>query len=91
MGEIKEADGTANTVMVFEAPKNKTVEWMSPDDGEADLFLKFDKSTPTHHNGGGHILMVDGAVRFISNQSSQELRRALMTIAGGEKIGEEDL
>ncbi len=84
--EITNKDGTANTVMVFEAPKNKTVEWMSPDEGEPDLFLKFDKTTPTYHKGGGHAMTVDGTVRFMSNELSQETRRALMTIAGNEEV-----
>jgi prepilin-type processing-associated H-X9-DG protein len=36
------------------------------------------------HRGGVQFLMVDGGVRFLSSATSPEVRRALVTRAGGE-------
>jgi prepilin-type processing-associated H-X9-DG protein len=46
--------------------------------------------TPSHrvfrsdHPGGVQFVMLDGSVRFLSDSSSAEVRRALVTRAGGE-------
>ncbi|MDC0307637.1 DUF1559 domain-containing protein [Planctomycetaceae bacterium] len=40
------------------------------------------------HTGGCHVLMGDGAVRFISENIDNTLRTSLATISGGEVIGE---
>ena len=42
----------------------------------------------SYHVGGAHILMGDGAVRFLSQNSAQVTRRALATINGGEVLSE---
>ena len=42
----------------------------------------------SHHPGGGHMLMGDGHVRFMSESMEEDLFRAMGTIAGGELIDE---
>ncbi|MES2793488.1 MAG: DUF1559 domain-containing protein [Planctomycetota bacterium] len=42
----------------------------------------------SQHVGGGHFLMGDGAVRFVSQNINMGTYRALSTMAGGEVVGE---
>jgi len=42
------------------------------------------------HEGGAHVLFVDGSVRFLKAGMSQEMLIALVSIAGGELIGPND-
>lgn len=81
-------DGPELTAMVIELPINRSYEWMEPRDGtEAD----FGATTPMpagSHTGGMHVTFADGAVRFLSDKMPQKTLRALLTIAGGEEIGE---
>jgi hypothetical protein len=42
----------------------------------------------SHHPGGVHILLGDGAVRFVSNSIDGRAWRAVGTIAGGETVDE---
>lgn len=42
----------------------------------------------SYHAGGAHFLFGDGAVRFVSENTSTTLRRGLATINGSELIGE---
>jgi prepilin-type processing-associated H-X9-DG protein len=39
------------------------------------------------HKGGAHILMGDGSARFVSDKTSPEVIRGLLTINGGEQVG----
>lgn len=41
-----------------------------------------------HRPGGGHFLLLDGSVRFVSESTDVPTYRALATIAGGEVVGE---
>ncbi len=42
----------------------------------------------SYHTGGLHILMADGAVRFLSENTAQAVRSALATVSNNETIGE---
>ncbi len=42
----------------------------------------------SHHIGGAHFLMGDGAVRFISTNIDGGIFQGLATRAGGEVVGE---
>lgn len=42
----------------------------------------------SQHTGGGHFALVDGSVRFVSDNIDLGLYRSLSTIDGGEVIGE---
>ena len=74
-------DGTANTVLVFEA--DTRVPWTKPDD------LGWSPNGPlprlaSNHAGGTHVLLADGGIRFLKSTTQPELLRAILTINGGE-------
>ena len=90
LGEM--TDGTSNSVLVVEV-KDAGIPWLAPDD------LKIDESTTppgnltgrvpsSGHEGGGIVLMGDGATRFISERLDPKTWTALLTVAGGEEPGD---
>lgn len=81
-------DGLCNTLMVIEAPTDRAVHWMSPDDADESLLLAFSPDNKLGHFGGLHALLGDGAVRFLSAELKSDVRRALISAAGGEVLGE---
>ena len=81
-------DGTSNTLMVIEVDAEHAVHWMSPVDADESLVLGFGPKSKLLHTGGTHVLLADGAVRFLSQELSADIRRALITIAGNDQVGE---
>jgi hypothetical protein len=81
-------DGTSNTVMVIEVPSENAVPWMSPQDADEALIMSMGPEAKTAHEGGAHAALCDGSVRFLSATLPVATRRALITIEGGERIGE---
>ena len=80
-------DGTSNTIMVVEVDPNRAVTWTKPDDWE------YNNDKPlaglgNAHPGGFNALLADGSVRFISNTIDLKVWRALLTVAGGESVGD---
>jgi len=70
-------DGTSNTILAAEADEDRAVPWMKPAD------LVYDPGNPKaglgHRRPGGFsVIMVDGSVRFISNQIDDEVLRRLI-------------
>ncbi|MBI3860570.1 MAG: DUF1559 domain-containing protein [Planctomycetia bacterium] len=84
LSEIK--DGTSNTLMVIEVPADLSVPWMSPHDADESLVISLKPESKLHHAGGMHAALCDGSVRFISEKTSDAIRRALITVAGGENV-----
>ena len=82
-------DGPENTIMLIEAPSEMAVHWMSPTDVTIEQVLEFDRERPTGHPGGFHAVFVDGHVEFIDADIDREALRAMLTIAGGEDLGEQ--
>ena len=89
--EIK--DGMSNTIMLLEI-SNSDINWMEPRD------ITFEKAVAganvagqwqidSNHNGGVHVAFADSSIRFLPDKTSPETLRALLTIAGGEKIEED--
>jgi len=84
------ADGLSNTILVGEADQ-PAVPWMQPTDinaNAADIPIGEPGGFNSPHVGGFHVLMGDGAVRFISQNISPDTFRALLTRDGGEIVGE---
>lgn len=81
-------DGVSNTVMVVETPSAMAVHWMDPRDSATPFFLKANPNPAGPHTGGGHVLLADGTVRFLTENVSGETRKALSTVAGDETVGE---
>jgi hypothetical protein len=78
-------DGTSNTIMVMEVGRENAVIWSKPDDIAIDLDDPL-AGLGNAHLGGFHVLMSDGAVRFIANSIDVETFKALLTRAGGEAV-----
>ncbi|MFN0055695.1 MAG: DUF1559 domain-containing protein [Planctomycetales bacterium] len=81
-------DGTSNTLMVIEVPIDRAVHWMSPFDANERLILEIAEDSKLAHAGGVNALFCDGTVRFLSARTSKETRRALITVAGGDRVEE---
>lgn len=82
------SDGTSNTVAVIEVTANQAVPWMAPQDADLALFIGLKSQSDSHHTGGAHVGMADGAVRFLSSTLEKSKRKGLATVAGREEIGE---
>jgi hypothetical protein len=78
-------DGTSNTVMLFEV--RRKIPWTKPVDIAYDT--KGDlPELKGFHQGGYHVGICDGSVRFIFQNIDEKVLRALISRNGGEVIGE---
>jgi len=83
-------DGTANTILLVEAA-DSGIHWMEPRDREFKTFdfsinSRSGRGTSSYHGGGVNVLFADGSVRFLPETVAPETLRALLTIAGGERV-----
>jgi hypothetical protein len=85
-------DGLSNTLMVGDISKDRG-PWLQG--GKATIRPFVDKpyiNGPDGwggiHAGGGQFLLGDGTVRFISQNIDPKVMEALITIRGGEVVGE---
>ena len=76
-------DGTSNTVCVVETDELDAVHWAEPKDQNMPRFLS---ATKASHNRGRNAAMVDGAVRFLSNEMDSQISQGIVTISGGEIV-----
>lgn len=82
------ADGPTQTLIVVEA-QNSGIHWTEPKDFDISV-----GGTPgpgglsSFHTGGFQGALVDGSVRFISGSINPQTLKALLTINGGETVGE---
>jgi prepilin-type processing-associated H-X9-DG protein len=86
------ADGRSNTILVAEVA-NSGIHWMEPRDLHVlqmnpAINPKAGQGISSAHDGGAHALLADGSVRFLKNDLPVTTVRALLTIRGGETIGE---
>lgn len=81
-------DGASNTVLVAEVPLSESVNWMAPSDADEGLLQSVWNTAKVAHVGGGHVLFADGSVRFVSINMPFETLQGLITVSGGERIGE---
>jgi prepilin-type processing-associated H-X9-DG protein len=84
-------DGADQTILLVEASA-LSIHWMEPRDLQFDR-MSFAFNGPndpaglsSDHPGGAHILLVDGAVRFLKAKTAPSWLRALLTVAGGEDV-----
>jgi hypothetical protein len=78
-------DGTSNTILFVESKRN--IPWTKPED------IPFATGGPIpqmggHHNGGYHIALADGAVRFLSASVDQNTLRNLINRKDGQTLGQ---
>lgn len=73
-------DGISNTLLVIEVGPDASVPWMSPQDVDASAFLNpAATGRSSSHPGGAHVLMGDGAVKFIADSAGVDERAALIS------------
>ncbi|WP_165069798.1 DUF1559 family PulG-like putative transporter [Paludisphaera rhizosphaerae] len=80
------SDGTAATLAVVEVAPEDAVPWMSPEDADEPLILKLEPDSKLQHSGGVNIGFADGSVRFLKATIPPAVRRALITVDGGEAV-----
>ncbi len=84
MAEIK--DGPDKTVVVVEVPESKAVPWMKPSDVDEAFFVgQSDDLAPGDYWPHAHLLFADNHIEHFNTDKTPAERRALITIAGGEK------
>jgi len=82
-------DDLSNTVVVLEVESDKAVHWMSPNDINEGGAKKFsDLELKTNHPGVSNAAFLDGRAHSIEQDIEPETLRAMLTIAGGETIGD---
>ena len=82
-------DGADLTGMVGELLSSKIV-WTKPDDLVFDDRFTQGGGFSSAHVGGWQMLMGDGTVRFVSENIDRKIYHAIMTVAGGEPVDEDD-
>ena len=90
-------DGTSNTILVVEV-KNSGIHWMEPRDLDASQMPMTINAKPlgssatldisSGHKGVAQVAFADGSVRAIPEDTPPVTLRAMLTIAGGEKVEE---
>jgi prepilin-type processing-associated H-X9-DG protein len=83
-------DGAKNTLMLIEVDEEHAVPWMSPVDADEETVLGLGgPKSETAHPGGVHGAFVDGSVEFLRDAMPANARRALISIAGNDKLADE--
>jgi hypothetical protein len=89
------ADGLANTIVMAQVPSNFKSPWIAgggstvrgvPETQSIQPFI----STKYDGKRGTFVVMADGSVRFLAENTSDEVFKALCTIKGGEPTGNLD-
>ncbi|MCM2372365.1 DUF1559 family PulG-like putative transporter [Aporhodopirellula aestuarii] len=75
-------DGLSNTLLLMETSPDSAVPWMSPQDADASDFLN-PGAGPQSHPGGAHVLMGDGAVKFVTDSADVSIRKEMINRADG--------
>ncbi|MFO0959559.1 MAG: DUF1559 domain-containing protein [Isosphaeraceae bacterium] len=82
-------DGPSNTLLLIEVDDRSAVPWGAPIDADLATILNLGGKSKTAHPGGFHAVFADGRVKFLKASLPAATRRALITIAGGEKVDPE--
>jgi prepilin-type processing-associated H-X9-DG protein len=79
-------DGLSDTLMLIEVPTDQSVHWMSPHDADEALLLAIRPESKLAHPGGMNVALCDGRILFLSGALEPATRRALFSIAAGDKV-----
>jgi prepilin-type processing-associated H-X9-DG protein len=77
-------DGLSSTLAVIEAGDEAAVPWMAPLDAGAAALMKLGARAKLHHAGGTNVALADGSVKFLKADTPAPMRRALLSISGGD-------
>ncbi len=91
-------DGTTNTLLVVEACGQR-IPWAEPKDvqlSQSEFIMnapgkeigRSESALSSFHTGGIQALIGDGSVRFISENTDQDVLKALITACGGDVVGD---
>lgn len=86
LADIK--DGASDTLMVVEMPPESAIPWMMPQDAGLAAIQKIRASEKLAHSEGFNFVRCDGSAQFLSSQVDDTVLQALVTIDGGETVGE---
>jgi hypothetical protein len=84
-----------NTILVAEI-HNSGIHWMEPRDLDMSTMamtvnptsgMGISSENAGSHKGGANVAFVNGDVHFLKSNTSPKTLRALLTAAGGEKVG----
>jgi type II secretory pathway pseudopilin PulG len=79
-------DKTSNTIMLVEAPIDRAVPWMAPQDADEKLLMAIGRDSKLSHPGIFLAAFVDGHVRSFESDLPADKRRALITIAADDPV-----
>jgi prepilin-type processing-associated H-X9-DG protein len=79
-------DPHASTLVVIDVAEKDAVPWMAPVDANESLVLDLGPTTKLHHPGGTNVGFVDGHVDFMKVETPGTVRRALMSVSGGDQF-----
>jgi len=82
------ADGLGNTIGVIDAPSDRAVHWMSPNDISEEEVLQIDSDSQLNHPGIVNAMFLDGSVKTLYLDMDPAELSGMMTIAGGEETAE---
>lgn len=77
-------DERGETLMVVEADLPHAVPWMAPKDADEKLLLSFRAESALAHIGGMNVAFADASTRFLASELSDNVWRALISIAGDD-------
>lgn len=84
-------DGQASTLAVVEVSPDEAVPWMSPEDTDEAMIEGLGSGSKLQHPGGLNVGFADGSIRFLKAPITQKLRRALISVDGGETVRSDEL
>ncbi|TWT37232.1 hypothetical protein KOR34_21790 [Posidoniimonas corsicana] len=87
LSDVKDLE--SETLAIVDVNGKRAVHWMSPDDITLEQLEVFWTEEHGHHPGVVQAAFIDGRARALSQQMPLLQLRAMLTIAGGETIGEE--
>jgi type II secretory pathway pseudopilin PulG len=79
-------DDHAQTLMVIEVPPQRAVHWMSPSDAGEKMVLNAAAADKSAHPNGTQAVFVSGQVRYLSAKTKSKDLRALISIAGNDRV-----
>jgi prepilin-type processing-associated H-X9-DG protein len=80
------SDSPSETILVVEVATDRAVHWMAPQDTHLEELLAHGPESRTNHPGMMHAIFADGHVHSLSLDIDKPTLRAMLTIAGGEKL-----
>jgi hypothetical protein len=90
VADVVNGDGTTNTILVAEV-HDSGIHWMEPRDldfATMDFQINGKKgaSISSKHPAGAMVVMVDGSMRYLDDQTPPEVVRQLITVKDGQPL-----